>query len=147
MLSTALIAKLINDTEQCLYTYPGGAIAPLLHECKRCGIDLIVSRAEQGAGYMAIAHASFTGRPSFVAVTSGPGATNLITCLADAYYDSIPLVAFTGQVGTRDLNRAPSLRQRGFQEAPVIAMVSPITKAVFQPKNPEQLAEMLNRAY
>ncbi len=147
MLSTALIAKLINDTEQCLYTYPGGTIAPLLHECKRCGIDLIVSKAEQGAGYMAIAHASFTGRPSFVAVTSGPGATNLMTCLADAYYDSIPFVAFTGQVGTGDLARSPCLRQRGFQEVPVIAMAGPITKAVFQPKSPEELAETLVRAY
>lgn len=147
MLCTKLIAKLILKTEGCLYTYPGGTIAPLLHECKHSGVDLIVSKAEQGAGYMAIAHALLKGKASFVAVTSGPGATNLITCLADAYYDSVPIIAFTGQVGTNDLVRAPNLRQRGFQEVPIIEIVSPITKAVFQPKTPEELAEVLIKAY
>ncbi len=147
MLSTKLIAELILKTEGCLYTYPGGTIAPLLHECKHNGVDLIVSKAEQGAGYMAIAHALLKGKSSFVAVTSGPGATNLMTCLADAYYDSIPIIAFTGQVSTNDLVRAPDLRQRGFQEVPIIKIASPITKAVFQPRTPEELAEVLIKAY
>lgn len=146
MLSTALIAKLIQDTGQCLYTYPGGTIAPLFHECVNHGVELIVAKAEQGAGYMAIAHSLLKNRPAFVAVTSGPGATNLLTCIADAYYDSIPLVAFTGQVGTADLDRPSSLRQRGFQEAPILSMAKHITKAAFQPRSPEELADMLVRA-
>ena len=96
MLTTALIAALLKGCKRALYTYPGGTIAPIYHECKAVGVPFICAKTEQGAGYMAIADAIVSGTPSFVAVTSGPGATNLITCIADAFYDSIPLIAFTG---------------------------------------------------
>jgi len=147
MYATALIAKLLKARGRDLYVYPGGTIAPIFHECKAAGVPLVCAKTEQGAGYMAIADAALSGEPAFVAVTSGPGATNLVTCIADAWFDSYPLICITGQVGVGDLDRAPALRQRGFQETPTTAMVRPITKAVFQPRSAAQLAEMLPAAW
>lgn len=143
MMSAKLIASLIKFQDKSLYTYPGGTIAPIFHECTAINVALICAKTEQGAGYMAIADAIVSGRPSFVAVTSGPGATNLITCIADAFYDSIPLIVLTGQVGVPDLSRHESLRQRGFQEAPIVDMVCKITKAALQPRTPQELADSL----
>lgn len=147
MYATAIIAKIIKEKSGRLYVYPGGTIAPLFHECKRANIDLIVAKNEQGAGYMALAEAQLLYKPSFVTVTSGPGATNIITVIADAYYDSIPLIVLTGQVGTIDLTRSNKIRQKGFQEVPIINMVKDITKKTFQPKNIEELADAIHQAY
>lgn len=146
MFATAVIAQQIKFLGKSLYVYPGGTIAPLLHECRRAGIEMIVAKAEQGAGYMAIADALHGSSPAFVAVTSGPGATNLISCLADAWYDSIPLIAFTGQVGMSDLSRSGALRQRGFQEIPILEVVEPITKGCFRPESIEDMARMIKEA-
>lgn len=147
MYAAALISKVIKQKSGNLYVYPGGTIAPLLHECKKDNIKLIVSKREQGAGYMALAEAQLFHRPSFVAVTSGPGATNIITTISDAYYDSIPLVVLTGQVGTADLKRSNKLRQRGFQEMPIINMVKEITKSTFQPVSIQELSDAIHDAY
>lgn len=147
MYAAALISKVIKQKSGNLYVYPGGTIAPLLHECKKDNIKLIVSKHEQGAGYMALAEAQLFHRPSFVAVTSGPGATNIITTISDAYYDSIPLVVLTGQVGTADLKRSIKLRQRGFQEVPIVKMAEEITKATFQPTTIEELSDAIHNAY
>lgn len=146
MLATAFIARQLKFLEKPLYLYPGGTIAPLLHECRNAGVELVVAKVEQGAGYMAIAEALHSFGPAFVAVTSGPGATNLISCLADAWYDSIPLVAFTGQVGTADLSRSATLRQRGFQEVPILRVAEAITKGCFRPASPEDMAGMIKEA-
>ena len=146
MFSTAIIAKIIKEISQNLFLYPGGTIAPLLYECKQIGVNLIVSKNEQGAGYMALAEAALYKRPSFVAVTSGPGITNLITVLADAYYDSIPLIILSGQVSTSDLARCSTIRQRGFQEVPTMDLVNSITKSVFQPKNVNELLDAIHQA-
>jgi acetolactate synthase-1/2/3 large subunit len=139
MYSTAIITREMKKYSNNLYIYPGGTIAPLLHEAKRDGLNLIVTKHEQGAGYMALAEASLYNRSAFVAVTSGPGATNIITVIADAYYDSIPLIVITGQVGTADLSRSSELRQRGFQEVPIVNMVKEVTKRTYQPKTLEEL--------
>jgi acetolactate synthase-1/2/3 large subunit len=147
MYVTAIISKIIKNTSGNLYLYPGGTIAPLLHECKKDNINLIVSKHEQGAGYMALAEAQLSHKPAFVSVTSGPGATNIITTIADAYYDSVPLVVLTGQVGTMDLQRSNKLRQRGFQEVPIAGMVKDITKKVFQSKSINELSDAIHQAY
>ena len=147
MYATAIISKIIKEKSGNLYIYPGGTIAPLLHECKKDNINLIVSKHEQGAGYMALSEALLYHKPSFLTVTSGPGATNIITTIADAYYDSIPLIILTGQVGTADLNRSSKLRQRGFQEVPIINMTKDITKKVFQPRNVKELSDAIHDAY
>jgi thiamine pyrophosphate-dependent acetolactate synthase large subunit-like protein len=146
MLTINLIATLLKINKKSLYNYPGGTVAPIFHECKKVGVPLLCTKTEQGAGYMAIADAIVSRTPSFVAVTSGPGATNLITCIADAFYDSIPLIAFTGQVGTKDLSRPEVLRQRGFQEVPIVDMVRKVTKAAMQPRTPQELADVLVQA-
>lgn len=146
MFSTSIIAKIIKETSQNLFLYPGGTIAPLLHECKRMEVNLIVSKQEQGAGYMALAEATLYNKPSFVAVTSGPGITNLITVIADAYYDSIPLIILSGQVSTSDLKRCSTIRQRGFQEVPTVDLVKNITKSVFQPKSVNELSNAIHQA-
>lgn len=147
MFSTAIIANIIKYFNGNLFLYPGGTIAPLLKECKNIDVNLIVSKSEQGAGYMALADALKHNKPAFCAVTSGPGATNIITTVADAYYDSVPLIIFTGQVGTADLERSSKIRQRGFQEVPIVNMLKEVTKCTFQPKSVEELALSIHEAY
>lgn len=141
-----LVAKKVASITKQLYLYPGGTIAPLLKACLEEKLELVVAKTEQGAGFMAMAEAKLYDRSAFVAVTSGPGASNLVTCIADAYYDSVPLVVLTGQVGTKDLARSAALRQRGFQEIPICQMVEPIVKKTFQPKNEQELHAHLQEA-
>ncbi len=134
---------------QCerLYVYPGGTIAPILDEAKAKGLAIFCARHEQGAGYAALAAARLSQQPQVVMVTSGPGVTNVLTCVADAYYDSTPLVVITGQVGTGDLCGDRPIRQRGFQEVDTPALFKTITKAQFQPTSGEQLAQVMADAF
>lgn len=116
-----------------VFVYPGGTIAPLINGFVRAGVKIEVFKHEQGAAYAALAVARLSGRPQVVMVTSGPGVTNALTPLADAYYDSTPLLLITGQIGTGDLNSGRRVRQRGFQEVPVLELVRPISKAACCP--------------
>jgi len=130
-----------------VFVYPGGTIAPILDLMDARGIDVFCSRHEQGAGYAALAAARLTGCPQVVMVTSGPGVTNLTTPIADAFFDSVPLVVLTGQVGTGDLRASPALRQRGFQEINTTALLAPITKAQFLPMSPDEVATAIESAF
>lgn len=130
-----------------LYVYPGGTIAPILDCAKREEIEIFCARHEQGAGYAALALARLTQTPQVVMVTSGPGVTNIITSVADAYYDSTPLLVLTGQVGTGDLRRDLPLRQRGFQECDTVALLRPVTKAQYQPEKTDELVEVMIEAF
>ncbi|MGI2191753.1 thiamine pyrophosphate-binding protein [Shewanella baltica] len=143
----AVIEFLAHQGIYALHNYPGGTIAPLLDACKRFGIAVYTSRNEQGAGYAALAQGKLTQLPGIVAVTSGPGVTNVLTPVADAYFDGIPMLVFTGQVGTGDLTGSKSVRQSGFQEVDTPALMKPITKAQFQPKNIVELYEILPQAW
>lgn len=129
-----------------LHLYPGGTIMPTLNAWIERGGDYVVARHEQGAGYAALAEARLSGEPRVAMVTSGPGVTNLVTVIADAYYDATPFLAITGQVGTADLQGRAGVRQRGFQEVPTRALCAPIAKAVFCPMSPDELPEMLEEA-
>lgn len=111
-----------------VFMYPGGTIAPLVNACLALGIDVERFASEQGAGYAALAVARLTREPQVFMVTSGPGLTNAISPLADAYYDSLPLVLIAGQVGTKDLGSRKAVRQRGFQEVPAVDITAPISK-------------------
>lgn len=111
-----------------VFLFPGGTVAPLLDALVREGIRYICARNEQGAGYAAIGAAKVTGFPQVVIVTSGPGATNVLSPVADAYYDSVPLLVFTGQVGTKDINFDKKVRQTGFQETDTVGIFRPVTK-------------------
>ena len=122
-----------------VFLYPGGTIAPLINACLKIGIKLECFKSEQGAGYAALAYARLTGKPQVVMVTSGPGVTNVITPLADAYYDSTPLILVTGQIGTGDLKARKAVRQRGFQETPTVALTTPISKRASCMMSPEDV--------
>src|SRR5579863_9014032 len=130
-----------------IHVFPGGTIAPIFESAIARGIDIFTARHEQGAGYAALAAARLRGRPEVVMVTSGPGVTNLLTSVADAYFDSTPLVAITGQVGTGDMRGERPVRQRGFQEVDTVALMRPITKNQILPLRPEELPEAIERAF
>lgn len=105
MLGAEIIAETLKSVGvKRIFLFPGGTVTPLLDALVKKGIEYICTRNEQGAGYAAIGAAKVTGFPQVVMVTSGPGATNVLTPVADAYYDSVPLLVFTGQVSTKDIN-------------------------------------------
>ena len=135
------ISKLGVD---CIYIYPGGNIAPLVNSFDAIGITIEVFKHEQGAVYAAMARARLTGNLQVAMVSSGPGVTNAITPLADAFYDSTPLLLITGQIGTADLFSGRKVRQRGFQETPTLSIVSEISKLALLPKHVEDVLPMLN---
>lgn len=130
-----------------IYLFPGGTIAPILDVAVTRNMELVVSRHEQAAGFMAMAEARLTRAPAVVAATSGPGATNLLTAVADAYFDSCPLIVLTGQVSTPDLARPLSLRQRGFQECRTAEIYASVTKAVFEPTDTVNIQQIVMDAW
>jgi acetolactate synthase I/II/III large subunit len=130
-----------------VFTFPGGTIAPLLDALSKRGVELFVGRSEQGSAHAALAVARLTGVPQVVLVTSGPGVTNVATVVADAYFDSTPLVVLCGQVGTSDLNRHYGLRQRGFQEADTAMFMQPISRIVLKAYNIDKLRDRIELAF
>jgi acetolactate synthase-1/2/3 large subunit len=131
-----------------VFIFPGGTIAPILDRIeKRSSIEIVCPRTEQGAGYAALGYARMTGETAVFMVTSGPGVTNAVTPVADSYYDNIPLVVITGQVGTGDMRGDLPVRQRGFQEVDTIDLMRPIAKAVFQVKDIRDLADVMEQAF
>lgn len=122
--------------------YPGGAILPVfdaIYECKE--FEFVLPRHEQGAGHMAGGYARASGKPGVVLVTSGPGATNLITPMMDALADGTPLVIFCGQIST------DSIGLDGFQEADVLGMSRPCTKWNFAVRDIAELPRRINQAF
>ncbi len=131
-----------------VFIFPGGTIAPILDRIeKRSKIEIVCPRTEQGAGYAALGYARMTGETAVFMVTSGPGVTNAVTPIADAYYDNIPLVAITGQVGTGDMRGDLPVRQRGFQEVDTVDLMRPITKAAFQVRDIRDLPNVMEQAF
>jgi acetolactate synthase-1/2/3 large subunit len=130
-----------------VFMYPGGTIAPLVNACLKAGIQVECFKSEQGAGYAALAYARITGIPQVVMVTSGPGVTNVLTPLADAFYDSVPLILVTGQIGTGDLKTRKAVRQRGFQETPTVDLTSPISKRASCMLSPEDVFHRIPEAF
>jgi acetolactate synthase-1/2/3 large subunit len=125
-----------------VFGIPGGAVLPaydpLLDSSQ---IRHILARHEQGAGHAATGYAQATGRTGVCMATSGPGATNLVTPLADAYMDSVPVVAITGQVATNLIGTD------GFQEADISGITYPITKHNFLVTKPEDIARTIGEAF
>ena len=140
-----IVRSMAENGIKIIYIFPGGTIGPVLDIVNKWNIEIFTTRHEQGAGYAALAVARLTGLPQVVMVTSGPGATNVVTPIADAYFDSVPLVLLTGQVGIKDMRGDLPVRQRGFQETDTIAMFRPITKAQFLPKTTSELPEIMKK--
>lgn len=120
---------------------PGGANLPLYHALAKSRIRHILARHEQGAGFIAHGMARSTGKPAVCFATSGPGATNLLTAIADAKLDSVPLIAITGQVSTSLLGTD------AFQEVDTYLMTLPITKHNFLVKDANELPSVIPRAF
>src|SRR6185437_11267646 len=118
----ALIKSLEMQGVDVMFGLPGGAILPVYDPIIDSSIRHILVRHEQGAGHAAEGYAQVTGRPGVAMVTSGPGATNIVTPLADAYMDSIPLVVITGQVGTA------AIGTDAFQEVDTTGITMSVTK-------------------
>jgi acetolactate synthase-1/2/3 large subunit len=118
----ALIKSLEMAGTEVMFGLPGGAILPVYDPIIDSRIRHILVRHEQGAGHMAEGYAHATGRPGVAIVTSGPGATNMVTALADAYMDSIPMICITGQVG------AGLIGSDAFQEVDTVGITRSVTK-------------------
>jgi len=143
LVSDIIARYLLDSGIEAVFVYPGGTIAPLIHSMVDRGMRIEVFKHEQGALYAALAVARLTGRVQVAMVTSGPGVTNAITPLADAYYDSTPLLLITGQVGTGDLFSGRKVRQRGFQEVPTSSLVSDICKRGVCPASADEALALL----
>jgi acetolactate synthase-1/2/3 large subunit len=138
----ALIKSLKQEGVEVIFGFPGGAVIPIydcLYDCKE--ICHILVRHEQGAAHAADGYARATGKVGVCMATSGPGATNLVTGIATAYMDSIPLVAITGQV------RTTALGKDAFQEADITGITMPITKHNYLVKNVKDLPEIVAEAF
>lgn len=139
------LLKKLGITE--IFIYPGGTIAPILNACVKHQVKIHNFKSEQGAGFAAIGAYKISKKPQVVMVTSGPGVTNIVTPLADAFYDSVPLIIVTGQVGTKDLESRLNVRQRGFQEVPTIELVKKISKKSFLLKNIDNFEKKINEVF
>lgn len=141
--SEALLRTLIAEGVEYIFGYPGGQAIPL-YDCLydyEDKIKHILVRHEQGATHAAQGYARVSGKVGVTLVTSGPGATNTITGIADAMMDSTPMVVITGQVP------APLLGTDAFQEIDVIGITQPITKWAYQIRKPEEIAWAVSRAF
>jgi acetolactate synthase-1/2/3 large subunit len=137
-----LVASLEREGVDVVYAYPGGASMELHQALTRSKkIRTILPRMEQGGGFMAHGHARVTGKASVCMATSGPGATNLVTCIADAFMDSIPLVAITGQVYQQYIGKT------AFQETDFFGMTLPIVKHSFLVLDKEDLPGIVKKAF
>ncbi|MEI5993070.1 biosynthetic-type acetolactate synthase large subunit [Candidatus Enterococcus mansonii] len=139
--SRILIDALLKQQVEMIFGYPGGAVLPLYDALYDGDIPHILTRHEQGAVHAAEGYAKATGKPGVVIVTSGPGATNAITGIADAMSDSIPMVVFTGQVVTDGIGKD------AFQEADVIGLTMPITKNNYQVRETKELPRIIEEAF
>ena len=140
--SRLLVEKLRENRVETIFGVPGGAVLPFLDELyKESSIEFILTRHEQGAAHMADGYARAAGRVGVVVATSGPGATNLATGVANAYLDSSPVLSIAGQVAT------PLIGYDGFQEANIFSMMIGLTKMNFLPRDLNELNSALENAF
>jgi acetolactate synthase I/II/III large subunit len=138
-----IVFKALEDQNvKHIFGYPGGAVLPIYDELKNHkSIKHILVRHEQGAGHAAEGYARSSGKPGVMLVTSGPGATNAVTALTDAYMDSIPLVCITGQVPTHLIGTD------AFQECDTTGITRPCTKHNWLVKDIKKLSSILHKAF
>ena len=138
-----IVFKCLEDQNvEFIFGYPGGAVLPIYDELKNhSSIKHILVRHEQGAGHAAEGYARSSGKPGVVLVTSGPGATNVVTALTDAYMDSIPLVCISGQVPTHLIGTD------AFQECDTTGITRPCTKHNWLVKDIKDLSKIIHKAF
>jgi len=144
----ALLESLERQNVNVMFGILGGAILPVYDAlCGNEKIRHILSRHEQGAAHAAEGYARASGRVGVCMATSGPGATNLVTGIANAYMDSSPIVAITGQVPSSGVNSSYIIGRDAFQEADIIGITTPITKYNFQPRTVAEIPTTVNTAF
>ena len=136
-----ILAALEKEGVEIIFGFPGGAVLPLYDQLYDAPIKHLLVRHEQAAVHAADGYARVTGRPGVVFATSGPGATNLVTGIANAYMDSVPLVLITGQVASAFIGTD------AFQEADITGITLPITKHSYLVKDIEELPGVLAEAF
>ncbi|KAF1085080.1 Acetolactate synthase large subunit [Sporotomaculum syntrophicum] len=136
-----LVDSLLAEGVDTIFGYPGGVVLPIYDVLYDSELRHILTRHEQGAAHAADGYARASGKPGVCLATSGPGATNLVTGIANAYMDSVPVVAITGQVATSLLGRD------SFQEADITGITLPITKHNFLIKDTKDIARTVREAF
>ena len=137
----ALITSLEKEGVDIVFGLPGGANLPIYDELVDANFRHVLVRHEQGAAHMADGYARIKRKAGVCMATSGPGATNLITGIATAHADSIPMVAITGQVPV------PMIGKDAFQETDIIGIANPCTKYAFQPRKAVEIPEVIKKAF
>lgn len=137
----ALVKSLEALGVEVVFGIPGGAILPAYDPLLDSSVRHVLVRHEQGAGHAATGYAQATGRVGVCLATSGPGATNLVTPIADAYMDSVPLVAITGQVPRG------AIGSDAFQEADIYGITQPVTKHNYLVQSPDEIPRVLAEAF
>ena len=139
----ALIRALLEEGVDLLFGYPGGAIMPVYDELYKFSdkINHILTRHEQGATHAAQGYARSSGKVGVAIATSGPGATNLVTGIADAQIDSTPIVCITGQVASHLLG------SDAFQETDIIGISTPVTKWNYQITKASEIPDIISKAF
>lgn len=133
--------SLLRNNTETVFSYPGGAILPVYDALGRSSIRNVLVRQEQGAVHAASGYARVTGKAGVVIATSGPGATNLVTGIATANMDSVPVVLITGQVATSLIGTD------AFQETDITGITHPITKHNYLVKDSDELSEVIDEAF
>ncbi|MGG0736549.1 acetolactate synthase large subunit [Niallia taxi] len=136
-----LLQALEKENVEYIFGYPGGAVLPIYDKIYDSKIFHVLPRHEQGGIHAAEGYARISGKPGVVIATSGPGATNIVTGLADAMMDSLPLVVFTGQVATGVIGTD------AFQEADILGITTPITKYNCQIRSLEDIPRIVKEAF
>ena len=139
--ATILLESLREMGVDTIFGYPGGSVLPIYDAIFDSDIRHILTRHEQGAVHAADGYARASGRPGVCLATSGPGATNLVTGIANAYMDSVPIIAMTGQVVTSMLGKD------SFQEADIVGITLPITKHSYLVKDAKDLNGVVKEAF
>ena len=143
------LAKFLAQKQvKCVFELSGGMIAFITDAISKAGnIQIINVRHEQAAGFAAEGASRSGGSPSVALATSGPGATNLVTAIGSAYFDSTPVLFITGQVHQSELRQDENQRQNGFQELNIVTMVEGITKYAVQVNSIDNFNFFVNGQY
>ncbi len=139
--SDILVRALEREGVECIFAYPGGASMEIHQSLTRSTIRTILPRHEQGGAFAAGGYARASGRPGVCMATSGPGATNLVTAIADAYMDSVPLVAITGQVSQAMIGKG------AFQETDIFGMTLPVVKHSYLITDINEIPRVVQEAF
>ena len=143
----ALIESLEHQKVDVIFGILGGALLPIYDLLRKSKIRHILCRHEQGAAHAADGYARASGRAGVCMATSGPGATNLVTGIANAYMDSAPIIALTGQVPSAGVNTSYVIGRDAFQEADIIGITTPITKHNYQLRTAAEIPKTVKTAF